>query len=253
VKSRTAELELFLVGQLTTNEREMYEATDDVWRPMDGDGYSDSEDMIEFAGRACYESWPRPNEATAHNADYIRNIKRQRHNSVLEFGEAVIYFKGVSRTFSHEMVRHRHFSYAQLSQRYVPIKLQKYVVPLAIRGNDAMEGKLRQAWIDAVVDYEYTEQQLMQQGKKPKQARETARAFLPNCAETRITVKGNLRAWRHFIALRATDHAEAEICHVAVETLYLLQRTFPSVFEDFEIKTGTLNPRIATTPLAELV
>lgn len=247
------EPKLFLVGQLMTDERAMHEAAEGSWQPIDGDGASDSEDMIEFAGRGCYLSFSKPNEATAHNADYIRNIKNQRHNSVLEFGEAVIYFTGVSRSFSHELVRHRHFSYAQLSQRYVPIKRQKYVVPVAMRGNDVMEGKLRQAWTDAVTDYQYTEAQLLQGGKTPKQARETARAFLPNCAETRITVKGNLRAWRHFIAMRASDFAEAEICEVAIKTLFLLQGAFPSVFEDFTVVAGKNNAYIATTPLAELV
>ena len=52
-----------------------------------------------------------------------------------------------------------------------------------------------------------------------KQARQAARAVLPNATETRIVVTGNYRAWRHFIAMRATEHADVEIRELAVECL----------------------------------
>src|SRR5256886_12839397 len=48
-----------------------------------------------------------------------------------------------------------------------------------------------------------------------KQARQAARAVLPNATETRIVVTGNYRAWRHFIAMRATEAADAAIREVA--------------------------------------
>ena len=57
-----------------------------------------------------------------------------------------------------------------------------------------------------------------------KQARQAARAILPNATETRIVVTGNYRAWRHFIAMRATEHADVEIRELAVECLRQLQR-----------------------------
>ena len=57
-----------------------------------------------------------------------------------------------------------------------------------------------------------------------KQARQAARAILPNATETRIVVTGNYRAWRHFIAMRATEHADVEIRALAVECLRQLQR-----------------------------
>jgi thymidylate synthase (FAD) len=81
-----------------------------------------------------------------------------------------------------------------------------------------------------------------------KQARQAARAILPNATETRIVVTGNYRAWRHFIAMRATEHADVEIRELAVECLRQLQREVPNVFDDFEIGTLEDGSEIASSP-----
>jgi thymidylate synthase (FAD) len=245
---------LFLVGEMTIDPFVIAEATGYVWNPQDDeDGAPENEKLVEFAGRACYQSWMKPNPDTAQTAGYIHNIKKQRHFSVMEFAEVAIYFTGVSRSLTHELIRHRHFSYAQLSQRYVDSSDMDFVVPPAMRGDREMEERLKHSWAEAMYQYNLAVDKLTAAGKTRKQAREAARAFLPSCAETRITVKGNFRAWRHFIALRAMDHAEAEICEVAIAVLRLLKDEYPASFEDFDIFEGQNNPYIATTPLAELV
>jgi thymidylate synthase (FAD) len=81
-----------------------------------------------------------------------------------------------------------------------------------------------------------------------KQARQAARAVLPNATETRIVVTGNYRAWRHFIAMRASEHADVEIRGLAVECLRQLQREVPNVFADFEIQTLDDGSVIASSP-----
>ena len=94
-----------------------FEPPDDVDWSTDAEG---GQALAEFAGRACYQSWHKPNPATATNAGYLAHILEVGHLSVLEHGTATFYLTGVSRSFTHELVRHRHFSYSQLSQRYVP-------------------------------------------------------------------------------------------------------------------------------------
>jgi thymidylate synthase (FAD) len=84
-----------------------------------------------------------------------------------------------------------------------------------------------------------------------KQARQAARAVLPNATETRIVVTGNYRAWRHFIAMRATEHADVEIRELAVECLRQLQRAAPNVFGDFTIGTLADGTEVAASPYAE--
>ena len=83
-----------------------------------------------------------------------------------------------------------------------------------------------------------------------KQARQAARAVLPNATETRIVVTGNYRAWRHFIAMRASEHADVEIRRLAIECLRRLVDVAPQVFSDFEISTLADGTEVATSPLA---
>jgi thymidylate synthase (FAD) len=85
--------------------------------------------LVEFAGLACYQSWSKPNPRTATNASLIGHIIEVGHFSVLEHASASFYITGVSRSCAHELIRHRHFSYSQLSQRYVPPGAARVVLP----------------------------------------------------------------------------------------------------------------------------
>jgi thymidylate synthase (FAD) len=82
-----------------------------------------------------------------------------------------------------------------------------------------------------------------------KQARQAARAVLPNATETRIVVTGNYRAWRHFIAMRASEHADVEIRGLAIACLRELQRVSPNVFADFTIAPLADGTEVASSPL----
>ncbi|NBQ42878.1 MAG: FAD-dependent thymidylate synthase, partial [Mycobacteriaceae bacterium] len=106
-----------------------FHAPPDVPWETDADG---GEALVEFAGRACYQSWSKPNPRTATNAAYLRHIIEVGHFSVLEHATASLYITGVSRSCTHELIRHRHFSYSQLSQRYVPDGDARVVVPPGI-------------------------------------------------------------------------------------------------------------------------
>ena len=106
-----------------------FEAPEDVPWDTDADG---GQALAEFAGRACYQSWSKPNPATATNAGYLRHILEVGHLSVLEHGTVTMYLTGISRSLTHELIRHRHFSYSQLSQRYVPERDAALVEPAVI-------------------------------------------------------------------------------------------------------------------------
>jgi thymidylate synthase (FAD) len=80
-----------------------------------------------------------------------------------------------------------------------------------------------------------------------KLARQAARSVLPNATETRIFVTGNGRAWRHFIEARANEHAEVEICAVAVAILRILQKESPALFGDYTIETLDNGMEVART------
>ncbi|PZQ22512.1 MAG: FAD-dependent thymidylate synthase, partial [Corynebacterium propinquum] len=78
-----------------------------------------AESLVEFAGRACYETFDKPNPHTAANDAYLHHIMEVGHTALLEHATATMYIRGISRSVTHELVRHRHFSFSQLSQRFV--------------------------------------------------------------------------------------------------------------------------------------
>jgi thymidylate synthase (FAD) len=215
------------------------------------------EALAEFAGRACYQSWGKPNPATATNAGYLHHILEVGHLSVLEHGSVTFYFTGVSRSFTHELIRHRHFSYSQLSQRYVPEREAAMVEPGVIASDPELHKRFVaaseaavQAYNDLLEGLETKFADVPNATLRRKQARQAARAVLPNATETRIVVTGNYRAWRHFIAMRATEHADVEIRELAVECLRQLQEVAPNVFADFKISKLADGSSIAASEFA---
>ncbi|MGH3844980.1 MAG: FAD-dependent thymidylate synthase [Pseudonocardiaceae bacterium] len=229
---------------------EFFPPADVPWS-TDADG---GQALAEFAGRACYQSWRKPNPVTATNAGYLRHILEVGHLSVLEHGTVSFYLTGVSRSLTHELIRHRHFSYSQLSQRYVPERTAAMVEPEVIANDPELHQRFhaaarasRQAYNDLLAGLEKHFADEPNATLRRKQARQAARSVLPNATETRIVVTGNYRAWRHFIAMRATEHADVEIRALAVECLRQLHKAAPNVFSDFEICVLPDGTEIATS------
>lgn len=198
---------------------------------------SQAELLSEFAGRLCYESFDRPNEATAHTTDYIGNIIRQQHFSVLEHASATFLIEGVSRSLTHELVRHRHFSYSQVSQRYVDHEGRETITPPVIRDLDDLNSgrlELLLSGLDEWAQKVYVEivNALIAQGKTRKEARGAARAALLESTSTDIVVTGNHRAWRDFLAKRNSPHADQEIRELATRLLRELTILAPSMYTD---------------------
>ena len=202
---------------------------------------TDGERLAEFAGRLCYMSQKNPASRTTR--DYLENIKKQGHGSVLEHANYSLLLEGVSRSLTHELVRHRAgFAYSQLSQRYVDESKAEFVVPPAIIGDEA----LFEAWttqvLSAQASYVTLVDQLMgrygwvdDKVHRRKMAREAGRGVLPNSTETKIVVTGNARAWRTMLELRSSEGAELEIRRCAVAVLRILAAEAPAFFSDFEV------------------
>jgi thymidylate synthase (FAD) len=202
---------------------------------------SDGERLAEFAGRVCYMSQSNPAGRTT--AEYLTNILKQGHGSVFEHAVYVLLVEGISRSCSHELVRHRAgFGYSQLSQRYVDESHAAFVMPPAIQGDARMEAEwtsqveaAQQAYVQAVERLMGKYEWVTDKVHRRKMAREAARSVLPNATEVKIVVSANVRAWRTMLELRLGEGAELEIRRMAVAALTLLQGEAPSFFADFEI------------------
>ena len=206
---------------------------------------TDGEKLAEFAGRLCYMSQANPAGRTT--AEYLANILRQGHGSVFEHAVYVLLIEGISRSCSHELVRHRAgFGYSQLSQRYVDESNASFVMPPAIQGDGTMEAEwqaqvesAQAAYVQAVerlmVKYDWVSDKV----HRRKLAREAARSVLPNATEVKIVVSANVRAWRTMLELRLGEGAELEIRRMALACLRVLQQEAPALFADFEIYPAT--------------
>lgn len=193
---------------------------------------TDAETLTVFAGRSCYESWSRPNEKTREDKDYLeRTLFEQGHWSIAEHASVTFYITGVSRSFTHELIRHRHLSYSQLSQRFVDSSDLSVVLPPAFNSRKALTiGAVEKVAEDAENAYASTAECLWENNLSRKQSREAARAFLPNMTETKIVVTGNLRAWHEFCQRRMQPDADAEIQKVAGMIYDELHHVAPAIF-----------------------
>ena len=212
-----------------------------------------SEVLPEIAGRLCYMSFakPRPGGNTA----YLGHIKEVGHGSVLEHTVWNFIITGVSRSFTHELVRHRAgFGYSQLSQRYVDESVADFVEPDCIADDPELHeiwqsavGHAQEAYIKLVHGLEAKFLEVPDKTLRRKLARQAARSVLPNATETKIFVTANARALRHFIELRCNEHAEVEIREVAAQVLDILRREAPNLFGDYELTPLADGTRAATT------
>jgi thymidylate synthase (FAD) len=229
-----------------------FSAPADIAWDTDADG---GQALAEFAGRACYQAWDKVNPVTATNEGYLRHVLEVGHLAVLEHASVTMYLTGLSRSLAHELTRHRHFSYSQLSQRYVPQGDATFVEPALI----AEDPDLHEAFLAAADTALETHRRLRESLEKGldgvpnatlrrKQALQAASAVLPTATETRMVVTGNYRAWRHLIAMRASEHADVEIRRLALACLRELQRVAPNVFRDFRISTLSDGTEVAASP-----
>jgi len=233
-------MEIFRAPRVTLIARPEFLEPDHLrvqWRGESSSG----ERLAEFAGRVCYMSQHNP--ANRSTAEYLENIKKQGHGSVLEHAVYVLLIEGISRSCSHELVRHRAgFGYSQLSQRYVDESHAAFVMPPAIIGDATLESEWEREVADAQAAYVRAVDGLMRRYEwvadkvhRRKMAREAARSVLPNATEVKIVVSGNARAWRTMLELRCGEGAELEIRRMALACLRALQREAPALFSDFEI------------------
>ncbi len=245
---------VYLVGRQTVDDAELDRFLADHGVSWQTDTEVAAEHLCEVAGRVCYMSFARPRPGG--NRTYLGHILEVGHGSVLEHAVWNLVFVGVSRSLTHELVRHRAgWGFSQLSQRYVDESVAEYVVPDCI----AADPELQRIWLDAVAHshqaYVRLAEKLQDTFKdepdrtlRRKLARQAARSVLPNATETKIFVTANARALRHFIEMRASRHAETEIRKLAVAVLRVMQKEAPNLFADYTLEPLPDGTHEAVTP-----
>jgi thymidylate synthase (FAD) len=254
-----AQPSVFLLGRQEINEEALAEflSGHDV-KHWTTDTQVAGEKLIETAGRVCYMSFQRPRPGGNHA--YIHHLLEVGHGSVLEHAVFNLLFTGVSRSLTHELVRHRAgFGFSQLSQRFVDESKCSFVEPEVI----AQDPELHQLWVESVrasqIAYRALADRLTEKFKdlddrtlRRKKAREAARSVLPNATETKIFVTANARALRHFIEMRGDQAADVEIRRLAVAVCKLMQQEAPNLFGDYSLIDLPEGGQAVTTPFRKV-
>jgi thymidylate synthase (FAD) len=234
------EPQIYVLGRQTVDDAELNRFLADHGVAWQTDTEVAAEELCETAGRVCYMSFAKPRPGG--NAVYLGHIKESGHGSVLEHAVWNLLITGVSRTLTHELIRHRSgFGYSQLSQRYVDESVAEYVEPDVIADDPELHAVFAEAVSHAHESYLRLAAMLAEKMKdepdrtaRRKAARQAARCVLPNATETKIFVTANARALRHFLEQRGSRHAEPEIRKLANRMLNVMQREAPNLFSDYE-------------------
>lgn len=208
--------------------------------------------LCSFAAKGCYDSFGEDGRSNVENQI---SIIESKHGSVLEHYNISLFIEGITRGCSHEIVRHRAgFAYSQRSTRYTEEKdaavvLEPYLADIYRRKMegepvDDTERRLLVQHLDTINNTfrAYPEQVAYLIALNPeklhgtalrKWARGKARNVLSHALETRMTITGNLRAWRHFLEMRSSRHAEAEIRRLTDHISAILFAVAPDHFADY--------------------
>lgn len=210
----------------------------------------DGAQLCKVAGQVCYMSFGRKRTFNEQAERYFNNLKSSGHGSVFEHATFSLLLYGISRSVTHEMVRHRAgFGFSQLSQRYVSGRMLRFVERPEYQDDEDLHSQFLQRIERAASEYASLTNRLLEMQQAGvsilsaevrtdlrKKVQQTARSVLPNETEAPIVVTGNARAWRHVIEMRASAHAETEIRELAMRIFLCLRLTDPVLFGDYTIE-----------------
>lgn len=198
------------------------------------DDVTNCDDLAEQAGRLCYLSWDRPNILTTSNDGYLNNIIQQQHYSVFGHASVTIYYAGVTRNLAHEFIRHSHFRYSELSQRYCNVGDFEFIEHPGLATISPETRKKMLAAVESAREaYRDIMNDLVSQGIEGKKARQAARHVLASGTETRFVATCNIQGWRDMLYKRLSPAADLEFQQVAQATLEILRDIAPNSFQDF--------------------
>jgi len=234
---------LFLVGRPAFDQtafREFLHQINETWSQTAS--ATAAENIVEIAGRLCYLSFGAK-QSPKTNVEYIANLIKQGHESVLEHASWSFVLLGVTRAFTHQFVRHRvGFAFSQLSQQYRDHSTAAVVEPIRISHDPVLSALWRKAMSTAMATYRdlLHRMQLGRDGtsaliarESQRQLRSAARSVLPEAVETMVAFTANARAIRQFLKTRGSVEGDEEMRIVCSLILRALQEEAPSLFADF--------------------
>jgi thymidylate synthase (FAD) len=191
----------------------------------------DSSQLCKTAGQLCYASFG-PRRTTNENAvSYFGRLTSAGHGSVLEHASFSFLLYGISRSVTHELVRHRAGAgFSQISQRYVSGAVLRFVERPEYQGDEELHRLFEERADQAAAGYEEMAERLL-----GRQDEGHAMLSADQKTDARKKVQQTARALRHIIEMRADAHAESEIRGLALRLFLCLRTADPILFGDYEI------------------
>lgn len=216
--------------------------------------------LLKTAGQTCYASFGPKRSFNDNAKRYFDNLSSSGHGSVYEHATFTFLCYGISRSNTHEIVRHRAgTAYSQLSQRFVSGKVLRFVERPEYQQHPSLHKRFEERIDRAAEEYEKVADELLAlqvegdakltadaRTDRRKRVQQTARSVLPNEAETLLTMSANVRAWRHVIEMRTDEHAESEIRDLFCRVFLCLRIAEPILFADYRVESypdGTYGAR----------
>jgi thymidylate synthase (FAD) len=209
----------------------------------------DSSQLCKTSGQTCYLSFGPRRTKNENAAAYIERLTSAGHGSVLEHANFSFLLYGISRSVTHELVRHRAGTgFSQVSQRYVSGAVLRFVERPEYQEDEELHGLFEERADRAAAEYQEMADRLLERQEggasmltadyktdARKKVQQTARSLLPNETEAPMVFTGNVRALRHIVEMRADAHAESEIRNLAVRIFLCLRTADPILFGDYRI------------------
>jgi thymidylate synthase (FAD) len=209
----------------------------------------DSSQLCKTAGQLCYSSFGPRRTTNENAAAYFERLTSAGHGSVLEHASFSFLLYGISRSVTHELVRHRAGAgFSQVSQRYVSGRVLRFVERPEYGEDEELHRLFEKRADRAALGYEEMARLLLERQEvgdswlssdhktdARKKVQQTARSLLPNETEAPMVFTGNVRALRHIIEMRADAHAESEIRNLALRLFLCLRTIDPILFGDYEL------------------
>jgi thymidylate synthase (FAD) len=215
----------------------------------DSTGLPDSSQLAKTAGQLCYASFGPRRTTNENAAAYFERLTSAGHGSVLEHASFSFLLYGISRSVTHELVRHRAGTgFSQVSQRYVSGAVLRFVERPEYQSDEGLHRLFEERVDSAAAGYEAMAERLLERQEAGagllsaeyrtdarKKVQQTARSLLPNETEAPMVFTGNVRALRHIVEMRADEHAESEIRALALRLFACLATADPILFGDYRV------------------
>jgi thymidylate synthase (FAD) len=200
------------------------------------EGGSVTNNLVDLVAYYARVSNPTSQISALNNERLIKYLIKHKHWSPFEMVNICLDIV-TTRDISHQIIRHRTFSFQEFSQRYSATEVVNEIRETRLQDTTNRQNSLPNDnevldkwWIGQQSDVMDTAYKLYDSALKKGIAKEQARVILPEgLTRTRLYMNGSLRSWIHYIELRTDPATQKEHRIVAHQCAEAIEVVFPMI------------------------